>query len=137
MTKEPVCFWVDLVYTNIYIYIYIYIHIYIYIYIYIHTHIYIHILYKWQTICIKNQDIYLLKSYIFLFKTACLWHFPCKIFILSPASFVISPVRNLLLGLTLENVLKFEIFPGESSSPHRGTKTEYNKEMCLHWTGNK
>ena len=32
---------------------------------------------------------------------------------LSPAGFVISPVRNLLLGL----------IPGESSSPHRGAET--------------
>ena len=37
-------------------------------------------------------------------------------------------MRNLLLGLTPEIVLKFEIFPGESSSPHRGTETG-----CSNW----
>ena len=40
-----------------------------------------------------------------------------------PASFVISPVRNLLPGLTSKNFLKFEIFPGESSPPYRVTET--------------
>ena len=50
-----------------------------------------------------------------------IWGSPRKIFILSPTGFVISPLRNLLLGLTTKNFLKFEIFPGESISPHRGT----------------
>ena len=45
------------------------------------------------------------------------------IFVLFPASFVISLARNLLLDLTLEHFLKSGIFPGESSSPHRGTET--------------
>ena len=53
----------------------------------------------------------------------CLWVSPCRIFILSPVSFVISPMRNSLLGLTRENFLKFDIFPGESNSPHRGNET--------------
>ena len=39
----------------------------------------------------------------FLFKTVCLLGSTRKIFILSPVGFVISPVRNLLLGLTPEN----------------------------------
>ena len=42
---------------------------------------------------------------------------------LSPAGFVISPVRNLRLGLNPENFLKLEIFPDESSSPYRDTET--------------
>ena len=45
------------------------------------------------------------------------------IFILFPAGFVISPVRNLLVGRTPEKFLKFEIFPVEPSSPHRSTDT--------------
>ena len=56
----------------------------------------------------------------FLFKTVCLWGVPRKTFILAPAGFVISSVRNLLLGLKPENLLKFEIFPVESSSPYQG-----------------
>ena len=48
---------------------------------------------------------------------------PRKIFILFPVDFVISRVKNLLLGLTPEDFSKFEIFPGESSSLHRGTET--------------
>ena len=53
----------------------------------------------------------------FLFKTVCLWGVPRKTFILAPAGFVIPSVSNLLLGLTPKNLLKFEIFPVESSSP--------------------
>ena len=54
--------------------------------------------------------------------------FLLKTLLLSAVGFLISPVRNLLLGLTPENFKKFEIFPIESSSsPHRGTKTG-----CLH-----
>ena len=48
---------------------------------------------------------------------------------LSPAGFVISLVRNLLLGLNPENFLKFEIFHGGSSSPHRATETGYFKKL--------
>ena len=43
-----------------------------------------------------------------------------------------SPVERLLQGLTLENFWKFYIFLGESSSPHRGTKTGCNNaSLCL------
>ena len=59
----------------------------------------------------------------FKISTVYLWRSPRNTFILSPADFVISPVGNLLLGLTPKNVWKFKIFPGESSSPHRGTDT--------------
>ena len=34
-------------------------------------------------------------------------------------------MRNSLLGFTPENFLKLEVFPSESSSPHRGTETGY------------
>ena len=90
-----------------YIYMFVCIYIYIFIYIYIHIYIYIY------------MGIY---AFVFPFKTVCLWGSPHKIFKSSPAVFVLSPVRKLLLGLTPEN-LKFEIFLGESSSPHRGTDT--------------
>ena len=56
-------------------------------------------------------------------KSSVFVSFSRKIFILSPADFVISPVRNSLLGLIPENFLKFETFPGESSSSHWGTET--------------
>ena len=68
--------------------------------------------------------------------TMYIWGYMCVIFYLKqcvrfspqdfhifPGGFVISAVRNFLLGLTPENFLKFEIFPGESSSPHRRTET--------------
>ena len=74
-------------------------------------------MYKCQNTRIKNQDWGYMC--VFLFKRVCFSGSPRKIFILSPAGFVISPMRNLLLGLSPENCLKFEIFPGESSSPHR------------------
>ena len=51
------------------------------------------------------------------------------IFISSPVGFLISPVENLLLGLTPEMFLKLGIFPGESSSPYRGTETGCNKDV--------
>ena len=35
------------------------------------------------------------------------------------------PVRSLLLGLTPENFLKFEVFPGESGRPHWGTEAGF------------
>ena len=47
-------------------------------------------------------------------------------FAVSPVGFLISPVKNLLLGLTSEKFWKFGIFPGESRSPCRGTET-----VCL------
>ena len=40
-----------------------------------------------------------------------------------PVGFVVSPVGNLLLGLTPENFAKFDIFPSELRSPYRTTKT--------------
>ena len=42
---------------------------------------------------------------------------------LSSVGFVISLVRNLLLGFTPENFSKFQIFPSEPSIPHWGTET--------------
>ena len=44
-------------------------------------------------------------------------------FVVSLVGFVISLVENLLLGVTPEKFWKFDIFPGESSSPYRGTET--------------
>ena len=67
--------------------------------------------------------VYFLKISIVSF-----WGYCRKIFILSPVGFVISPVGNLLLGLTLKIFLKFKIFDGESSSLYRGTETG-----CLRW----
>ena len=61
--------------------------------------------------------------YVYILKTVCLWGYPRKIFMLSRAGFVISPVGNLVQALTPENFLKFKIFRGESSSLHRGTET--------------
>ena len=92
-----------------YMYIYIYTtHIYIPI-IYTYTHIYIYI-----CVCVCCC----------LFKTVCLSGvLPGKFFILPPVGFVISPVRNLLLGLTSENFLEFDTFLCDSSSTHRGTET--------------
>ena len=83
--------------------------------------------------CIKNQEprhLFIKKLYFGFFQTFKAYIYiyigsPNKIFILSPAGFFISPVRNLLLGLTPENFLKFEIFSGESSRPHRRTETVY------------
>ena len=43
--------------------------------------------------------------------------------VISPVGFLISPVEILLLGFTPKNFSKFNIFPGELSSPHRGTET--------------
>ena len=90
---------------------------YIYIYIYIYnTHIdphYIHIhIYIYVCVCCC------------LFKTVCLLGvLPGKFFILPPVGFVISAVRNLLLGLTSENFLEFDTSLSDSSSTHRGTET--------------
>ena len=53
----------------------------------------------------------------------------CVCVCLSLTGFFISLVRNLLLGLNPENFLKFEIFPGESSRPHRGTETGCLKKV--------
>ena len=44
-------------------------------------------------------------------------------FVVSPVDFLISPVENLLLGLTPEKFGKLDIFPAESRSAHRDTKT--------------
>ena len=90
-----------------YIYIYIYnTHIYPH-YIHIHIHIYIYV-----CVCCC------------LFKTVCLLGvLPGKFFILTPVGFVISAVRNLLLGLTSENFLEFDTSLSDSSSTHRGTET--------------
>ena len=52
-------------------------------------------------------------------------------FIVSPVVFVIFPVKNLFLGLIPQNFWKFNIFPGESSSPHRGTDTRCVKICSL------
>ena len=41
----------------------------------------------------------------------------------SPVGFDVLLVENLLLGLTPEKFWKFDIFPSESSSPHRSTET--------------
>ena len=49
---------------------------------------------------------------------------PRGIFISSAVGFCISPVENLRLGFTPEYFWKFDIFPGESSSPYRGTEKE-------------
>ena len=70
-----------------------------------------------------QPGIYILCMYIYIYIYIYISGSPRKIFILSPTGFVISPLRNLLLGLTPENFLKFEIFLGESISPHRGTDT--------------
>ena len=78
---------------------------YVYIYIYI---------YEYMCLCT-----------FFRISTVYLWGSPRKTFILSPADFVISSVGNLLLGLTPENVWKFQIFPGESSSPHQSSDRVY------------
>ena len=91
-------------------------------------------IYKCQNKCIKciqNQEprhLFIKKLYFGFFQTFKAYIYiyigsPNKIFILSQAGFFISPVKNLLLGLTPENFLKFKIFPGESSRPHRGTET--------------
>ena len=49
---------------------------------------------------------------------------PRWIFISSPNGFIdSSQVDKLLPGLNLENLWKYYIFYGESSSSHRGTKT--------------
>ena len=66
--------------------------------------------------------------YIYIYIYVCVCVCVCVrvcvcVFYLKQFVFVISPVRNLLLGLTPENFLKFEIFPGESSRPHRVTET--------------
>ena len=63
------------------------------------------------------------KVYMFLSQSNIFINSPRWIFISFPVGFVISPVENLLLGLTPEKFWKFGIFPGESSSHHRGTET--------------
>ena len=41
----------------------------------------------------------------------------------SPVGFLISPVEKFFLVLTQENFSKFDIFPREPGSPHRGAET--------------
>ena len=74
--------------------------------------------------------------YIYIYVCVCVFFqnqgSPCKIFIFSKVSFVISPVVNLLLGLTLEIFLKSQIFPGESISIYRDTETGYHCFPVVH-----
>ena len=92
---------------------------YLYLSLYIHIYIYI---YNCVCVCVcvcvclffQNQDS------------------PCKIFIFSKVGFVISPVVNLLLGLTLEIFLKSQIFSGESISIYRDTETGYHCFPVVH-----
>ena len=81
-------------------------------------YIYIHNIYYIYMVCVF-VCIFYLKQFVFL------WGSPRKILTLPPAGLVTSRVRKLLLGLTPKNFLKFEIFPGESSSPNRATETGY------------
>ena len=60
---------------------------------------------------------------MFLSQRSIFFISPHQIFISSLESFVVSPAENVFLGLTMQNVWKFDIFPGESSSFHRGTET--------------
>ena len=54
----------------------------------------------------------------------CMFLCQSNVFInLSRWIFISSPVENLLPGLTPKKFSKFDNFPGESSSPHRGTET--------------
>ena len=109
MCKKPRHLFINKLYIGFFQTFKAYFHIYIYIYIGI-------------CVCV-------------LFETVCLRRSPRKVSILSPAGFVISPVKNLLLGLTPENILKFEIFPGETSSPHRDTETGCEKGVVKTFTG--
>ena len=92
---------------------------YLYLYLSLYIHIYI---YNCVCVCVcvcvclffQNQDS------------------PCKIFIFSKVGFVISPVVNLLLGLTLEIFLKSQIFSGESISIYRDTETGYHCFPVVH-----
>ena len=94
---------------------------YLYLYLSLYIHIYIYI-YNCVCVCVcvcvclffQNQDS------------------PCKIFIFSKVGFVISPVVNLLLGLTLEIFLKSQIFSGESISIYRDTETGYHCFPVVH-----
>ena len=54
---------------------------------------------------------------------------PRWVFISSPVGFFISPVENLLQGLTPEKVWKFDIFPSGLSSPHWATETRCYIEL--------
>ena len=44
-------------------------------------------------------------------------------FVVSLVDFLLPPVENVTLGLTLENFWKLDIYPDESSIPHRGNET--------------
>ena len=75
--------------------------------------------------CFWLNQVYLFLSQINIFINSPRWIFISSPvgFVVSSLDFLISPVENLLLGLTPEKFWKFDIFPGESSSPYRGTET--------------
>ena len=68
--------------------------------------------------CYRVNQVYMFLSQSNIFSSSPRW-----ILISSSMGFVVSPVENLLLGLTPEKFRKFGILPGESSSPYRRTET--------------
>ena len=59
--------------------------------------------------------VFLGKSGIYVFKSKqYIYQFTSLDFHITPVGFVVSPLENLLLGLTLEKFWEFGIFPGES-----------------------
>ena len=84
-------------------------------------------------------SVFLGKSGIYVFKSAqYICQFTSPDFHIIPGGFCslpgglpYLPSGNLLLGFTPKNFLKFDIFPGESSSPHRGTETGCTKAIYI------
>ena len=75
--------------------------------------------------CFSVNQVYMFLRQSNIFISSPHWIFISSLvgFVVSLVGFVISRVENLLLGLTPEKFWKFGIFPGESSSPYRGTET--------------
>ena len=75
--------------------------------------------------CFWVNQVYMVFSQSNIFINSPRWIFissPVGFFV-SLGGFLISPVENLLLGLTPGKFWKFGIFPGESRSPHQSTET--------------
>ena len=96
-----------------------------------------------QFMCFRVNQVYMFLSQSSIFISSPRWIFissPMGFFV-SPVVFLISSVENLLLDLTPEKCWKFGTFPGQSSSPYRGTETgcligggwDRNETYACHW----
>ena len=73
--------------------------------------------------CVNQVYMILIQCNMFVSSTRRIFISSPVSSVVSPVAFLISPVETLLLGFILKNFSKYNIFPGELSSPHRGTET--------------